>query len=513
MEFRTRCIERDNELRRSIELMEYYDSENPIQYEEISMIDTEKLLTVDNIKEETSLEFYEENHSVEEEEDPGEDNTFLIENLDEEYLPNTKLISNLPAVNRTCNICDNDTVFLTLKDLNTHRNQFHLECPVCLKTFSSYQIMFRHKHRCHSEYPCNICDKIMKNKDSLRQHIKDIHEKTANHECQICNTKWKSLCKLNAHLSSTHKAFTAIKCNFKNCEELFQNYNTRAKHIVDTHTGVTKFFPCNYKNCKESFQTFYLRKVHRASHTGDSTHQTIKKCNYKNCKQIFRTKYLLRIHKASHFGVVHRKPKHYQSSDETFKINYLRKLFEITDTVDDVPNKCDFKNCKKTFKNNFIRKLLEVKEQPVADISTSQQLKQKKSPKKSCEEILKINYLPTVADATTPHQQPKLINSENCKKSVKTKSLRKKKNRTTRHTAARKSIPCTFKNCEEYFESYYLRNLHRANSHNYVQPQKQCDFKDCKEFFKTGYLRKLHKATHHNSTTAAEPADADQNPT
>lgn len=61
---------------------------------------------------------------------------------------------------------------------------------------------------------CNICDRPFASEDSLRVHIKNVHEKKHAYKCEYCDKSymWPGL--LNHHVREKHEKQVRHTCNF-----------------------------------------------------------------------------------------------------------------------------------------------------------------------------------------------------------------------------------------------------------------------------------------------------------
>ena len=105
-----------------------------------------------------------------------------------------------------CNACERQYA-----DLNAHRAQIHQIKPA-LK--------------------CDFCDKVFLGQKLLRMHIKRHNQATI--PCAKCGAQIKEAA-MAKHLKYKHKEVADIKCTFLGCEKLFKQPQTLKNHIKAVH--------------------------------------------------------------------------------------------------------------------------------------------------------------------------------------------------------------------------------------------------------------------------------------
>ena len=83
-------------------------------------------------------------------------------------------------------------------------------------------------------FQCEKCQRFLKSKGSLRQHIKSIHEEKQSFQCPECGHLFTKLRNLNFHLTQDHlKDFSSSQRIFKcdNCEKTFTSEHSLTLHI------------------------------------------------------------------------------------------------------------------------------------------------------------------------------------------------------------------------------------------------------------------------------------------
>ena len=104
-----------------------------------------------------------------------------------------------------CSKCDK--VFTSLKIYETHIGLCGMpvpDCKLCGMKMLNYRMYYNHK-RVHVKktHTCSICKKIFKRKDSLKLHIREIHDHIM-YSCKICNKTNMSRGKYYIHMNSCH---------------------------------------------------------------------------------------------------------------------------------------------------------------------------------------------------------------------------------------------------------------------------------------------------------------------
>ena len=298
---------------------------------------------------------------------------------DMKFKAKQKLKSHVLQFHRTCNICNKS--FGTNRDFNSHLENGHksttckicekvfsvedfrqhiesmhydlkeTQCKICGKLFDSTLKLARHA-RMHDQGPfqCEICKKSVTTKQSLVDHLKNVHEKvikinscnicgqafklkidlihhkTQDHlRCTICLKEFNSYQKMNTHLKQIHQA-GRIPCDF--CGKIFPNTNSKKYHIYHMH--VRKEYKCD--TCEKVFRLKSFLKQHKWKHHGQGS--TFHICHF--CAKAFVTV----RHYDLHFKEAHRNGNNFDCSlcDKTF----IRKL-EFTNHLKHA-HKNDFEN-------------------------------------------------------------------------------------------------------------------------------------------------------------------------
>ena len=88
----------------------------------------------------------------------------------------------------------------------------------------------------HNEkaYKCHLCDTKFARKQSMRNHIKNIHEgpvqKEKAYKCHLCDTKFAWKRSIRKHIKNIHEGALHLKCDIIDCA-----YETYDKRLLEAH--------------------------------------------------------------------------------------------------------------------------------------------------------------------------------------------------------------------------------------------------------------------------------------
>lgn len=121
-----------------------------------------------------------------------------------------------------------------------------------------HRALRRHMLRYHSavtEYSCDQCGRLVSSKESLRTHIRLVHEShPAKHKCSLCGKAFRKLLILREHMA-THTGAILYRCDY--CSKPFRSIANKYSHLRKVHpteweqNRATKKF-CKTVNIKES---------------------------------------------------------------------------------------------------------------------------------------------------------------------------------------------------------------------------------------------------------------------
>lgn len=193
--------------------------------------------------------------------------------------------------NFCCLLCNSR--FVTQAGLNIHIKMKHegvkavkaektsTACDVCNKVFKDANTLKQHS-RVHlpddAKFPfmCDLCDKRLVNKYSLKHHIASVHEKTKTISCNICQKLFASRSNLRSHLIS--HTTENVACPI--CNAVFKNRISLQSH-KKLHNN-SKNFAC--PDCGKLFFNRNHLERHRISHSDLRSYQ----CEHPGCVMAYK---------------------------------------------------------------------------------------------------------------------------------------------------------------------------------------------------------------------------------
>lgn len=160
-----------------------------------------------------------------------------------EHKPDPKKIHANKTNPRSLNIyrCNSCGLFLTTKKhLMRHVIALHkqksVKCPLCSSKFSTNILLRAHMRRIHdagadSKLVCKFCNKELKDKRNLREHLK-LHTGDLPYACMICSKAFSTHSKLTFHLEVHNKVQKQCpKCNTKFVHERSYRLHMQAQCV------------------------------------------------------------------------------------------------------------------------------------------------------------------------------------------------------------------------------------------------------------------------------------------
>ncbi|XP_008180857.1 zinc finger protein 595-like [Acyrthosiphon pisum] len=141
-------------------------------------------------------------------------------------------------------------------DSNVEERDNLLTCAICCSCFLYKSWLKRHiTSHMDPSVSCDRCNKVFKRGDSLKRHIKSMHE-AVSYTCKTCSKSFNTTSNLKRHENTQHGSKTKLTC--EKCGKTFSNKQNLSYHGNIKHTGV-KPYKCD--TCNEQFGSpCYLKR-------------------------------------------------------------------------------------------------------------------------------------------------------------------------------------------------------------------------------------------------------------
>ncbi|XP_022195806.2 zinc finger protein 416 [Nilaparvata lugens] len=217
----------------------------------------------------------------------------------------SKLIKS-KGVSNTCKVCffKHQSMKVMQQHCKQHiqsdqgENCSYILCNLCDRRYKHLCHFYKHRNLIHVkkyEYSCGECDKTFRSMDSLRVHVKYLHqgfgryrENPETRVCSICRQRFRRPNSLARHMQEVHEG---IKYTCALCNKLFTQKASVKKHLFSVHFKDDRLICIT---CGKSFtvRSSLLRHIERK-------HKKKYFCNY--CMSGFEGKNMLIKHfKESH---------------------------------------------------------------------------------------------------------------------------------------------------------------------------------------------------------------------
>lgn len=233
-----------------------------------------------------------------------------FKNLFWKYGPES-IVINVDVTDLKCKLCDNS--INNLASLKKHLSEVHkvemcwaytdrvvpfkltsttFECQICGCNFETFGAVERHMNVHFRNYVCNECGNGFATMTRLKVHQKT-HGGSGEFACEICSKMYKSDQKLKNHIDAVHKLLKRFKC--WKCPARFTEYFTRQKHLVDAHGAALIKYKCNC--CDKAFyRRFDLTRHLKRDHLKEKNNE----CQYCDYKSYALSE--MRVHMIKHIG-------------------------------------------------------------------------------------------------------------------------------------------------------------------------------------------------------------------
>ena len=142
--------------------------------------------------------------------------------------------------------------------------------------FETVHVGLKAKPKEKTSYTCQTCGKVLKGKQSLKNHNDSIHKEERKFDCDICTSKFKREQLLITHIKLTHNPSKA-RCNICGSEVKAVHMQS---HLKRMHSDSNKVFKCT--KCERIFNRQILLNRHMKLIHGNSE----LKCSL--CGKIFK---------------------------------------------------------------------------------------------------------------------------------------------------------------------------------------------------------------------------------
>lgn len=157
-----------------------------------------------------------------------------------------------------CAICQKR--FRAVDQLRKHmrvHNGVRYECTECDKVYAHLESLRLHQwtHTGRKSFVCHLCGKSYITSTTLKQHVKEFHERNKDHRCEYCSDAFYTKTLLNDHIRAKHTLDRQFVC--PQCGKSFTSSRYLSAH-KKLHSG--KQYPC--RHCERIFNHVTNRYIH-----------------------------------------------------------------------------------------------------------------------------------------------------------------------------------------------------------------------------------------------------------
>lgn len=122
-----------------------------------------------------------------------------------------------------------------LKHVGEKDKPFH--CSVCGRGVNSKQHLKRHEKTHYKSFVCtyNGCSESFHKHQSLKAHIRAIHEGLSGHVCRVCGKQFNRPSRLVDHMEKHHSETAKLMCDFPGCYQAFRVWSALQLHVKTEH--------------------------------------------------------------------------------------------------------------------------------------------------------------------------------------------------------------------------------------------------------------------------------------
>lgn len=122
-----------------------------------------------------------------------------------------------------------------LKHVGEEDKPFH--CSVCGRGVNSKQHLKRHEKTHYKSFVCTYdgCSESFHKHQSLKAHIRAVHEGLSGHVCRVCGKQFNRPSRLVDHMEKHHSETAKLMCDFPGCYQTFRVWSALQLHVKTEH--------------------------------------------------------------------------------------------------------------------------------------------------------------------------------------------------------------------------------------------------------------------------------------